>query len=445
MTGEITAQQLVEWEYKWLTDIKSEVARSSKNMSILNRDKLSTISKALSEGNVDPDGLTTTEDDAKESRKQTGRAFYKWNKRFQLVKVGEEQRVYYQADEGTPLSELMEVISVEDAFTILKKIHIENGHPKGRTLHNKVKGRYGKSITQAMSRMFSDLCPMCQSTRRKSKSHRSDRAMLKRGFCAEGQIGLIDYQHLAEQNAGMKWLLVYQDVDIRFVATAALKENNAEHVARALLDIFCLIGRPGMLRSDCSDETMVGPGSEGKLATFSEDELTRICGQLSLLWPGTLIRPNKPNTASEEPQPPANKRFKQKLEEWMASQAAGAGTGRNKGKEWSLGHMLIRAQLNCECPSAFGTSSYRHVFGREMIFGSSSSSSSSSILVQEEHDHDRDRPNLLIVAAAAAAAGGSVSGSDSEDSTLEVVIEDERPAEEIRSSTGPLCKRYKRI
>jgi hypothetical protein len=152
---------------------------------------------------------------------------YSWSKKYKIAPLpNEPNRLCYIFDEATtPLAEIKEVICVEDAFDAIWKVHDNNGHTKARTLHIKCASLHSKSVTQAMCRKFSDRCPQCILASTKQKTQPGHTPIISKGFCARGQVDLIDYQYLEGYNHGFNWLLTYQDHGGKLIASNSREQQ----------------------------------------------------------------------------------------------------------------------------------------------------------------------------------------------------------------------------
>ena len=126
----------------WLQNVYGE-SKLSNNVSLLTKEKYDIIIPTLRHG--------------KPMHGQDGKAitsFYTWNKKFMVTEVQGKDRLLYRPrrTDGVvvPLDQLKEAVCVEDAFERIHTCHITNGHPKGLSLHKKLEGKYGKSITKNM-------------------------------------------------------------------------------------------------------------------------------------------------------------------------------------------------------------------------------------------------------------------------------------------------------
>ena len=98
--------------------------------------------------------------------------------------------------------------------------------------------------------------------------------ILTHGFGSRGQVDLIDFQSYPDGT--FKLLLNYQDHGIKFHGSRVLTSKRAIAIALALLEIFTLIGVPGILQSDNGREfSSIAETSRGRLVGLT-DEVSRL-------------------------------------------------------------------------------------------------------------------------------------------------------------------------
>ena len=358
MSGHLTEQQVNTLSALWKEQVAPASASRKNNHSVMLREKYDQIVYALVNGNPGTGGENPTEEEAKQFRKGVGTKFYGWNQKYRVVTVNNTSKLFYRGKDGTALDNTQEVVPLEDAFNILYKIHVDNGHPKDRSLHKKVDTKYGRSITRSLCKALSDLCPKCQQASTRKPYQPGHTPIITKGFGSRGQVDLIDYQYLGGDNKPFNWLLTYQDHALKFLATAPLARKTPKDVAMALLEIFSTIGPPTVLQSDNGREFS---GLAGQTDCLEERELQEVVSEIRQLWPGMTIVHGKPrHSASQGSIERANRHVELKLKHWMDD---------NKSNRWSFGHHIVRAQINSQYASSINTSPYEAVFGQRMRVG----------------------------------------------------------------------------
>ena len=287
-----TDEESVEFKRLWL-----ETNGVKQNSSCLTKQKFSLIVASL-----------------QDERSNKHNCWYGWNKKFMVTEVQGKVRLLYRPPKGMeniPMDQLKEAVCIEDAFEIISRCHIENGHPKGLSLFKRIEGKYGKSITRDMCTNFSNLCPACQRQTTKKPTQAGHTPMLSEGLGARYQIDLIDFQYLHEFNGPFRWLLNCQDHAGKFIVTKALTKKTVKEVSHALLDIFSTIGPPNILQSDNGREfsNMASTrrvneeeeeDQQPRVVAFQEEEVKQICKEISDLWPGTVIVHGKPRRSTTQ-------------------------------------------------------------------------------------------------------------------------------------------------
>ena len=171
--------------------------------------------------------------------------------------------------------------------------------------------------------------------------------ILTKEFSSRGQVDLIDMQSLPSDKH--KWIMVYQDHLTKFCVLRALFSKRASEVAYHLMDIFLLLGAPGILQSD--------NGSE-----FVSHEIS----ELKDMWPDLTIVHGKPRyPQSQGSVERVNCDIRDMLVAWMSE---------NNTQDWTIGIKFVQFQKNTAYHAGIKCSLYSALFGCDTCIGLTSSS-----------------------------------------------------------------------
>ena len=191
--------------------------------------------------------------------------------------------------------------------------------------------------------MFRNLCVECNRTKKRNKTTGlSCKPILSKTFNSRGQMDLIDFQTCPDGE--FKWLLVYQDHFTKFVQLRPLKNKSAIEVAKALLDIFTIIGVPAILQSDNGKEFR-----------------NQVVRALKEMWPDmNFVHGRARHPQSQGSTERAKADIKKMIATWMRD---------NKSLKWSIGCKFVQLQKNHCHHSANKCSPYKATFGIETPLG----------------------------------------------------------------------------
>ena len=191
--------------------------------------------------------------DFKNLRDMHSQAF-KWVKDYEVIELGNSQVLVYsqlpQEDGNYPALDTYKQVSYYDnLFDDIRNEHIAgNDHCKGRTLENRIKEKYGKSIVRWILKAFTDTCPLCIKKVIRTKTTVGHQPIITKGFGSRGQVDLLDFQSMPDGD--FKFLMNYQDHGIKLLYSVPIVNKRARSVAWCLVEIFCLIGPPTILQAD---------------------------------------------------------------------------------------------------------------------------------------------------------------------------------------------------
>ena len=155
----------------------------------------------------------------------------------------------------------------EDLFDILHDTHLSIGHGGRTRMEKELQAKY-KNITKEVIMLYLTLCKPCQQKNSKLKKVLTSKPIKE--VNSRCQVDLIDMQ--LNPDGEYKFIMHCQDFRTNLSFLRSLKSKRPKEVARALLDIFTIIGAPSVLQSDSGRE-------------FS----SQIVSELSNIWPELKI------------------------------------------------------------------------------------------------------------------------------------------------------------
>lgn len=155
----------------------------------------------------------------------------------------------------------------EDLFDILHDTHLSIGHGGRTRMEKELQAKY-KNITKEVIMLYLTLCKPCQQKNSKLKKVLTSKSIKE--VNSRCQVDLIDMQ--LNPDGEYKFIMHYQDFRTNLSFLRSLKSKRPEEVARALLDVFTIVGAPSVLQSDSGRE-------------FS----SQIVSELSNIWPELKI------------------------------------------------------------------------------------------------------------------------------------------------------------
>ena len=85
-----------------------------------------------------------------------------WIKKYELLRVGDEEVLVFKAEPGTPLDQRKLVTHAGRCFDDLLPLHVGvGGHSKDKALKHAVVARFGKSVPQWVPDLLCKTCPIC--------------------------------------------------------------------------------------------------------------------------------------------------------------------------------------------------------------------------------------------------------------------------------------------
>ena len=290
-----------------------------------------------------------------EERKTVG---YRILKNYYILKVGDREELFWSRKD--PSDPHKQVLHSGNMFEAIKKEHDKAGHVKARTLMQKMRHLYGKSVPEWAIKAFTDRCAHCVELSLMAKNPPAGhKPIISEVYGQRGQADLIDYQSMCYN--GLKFLLVYQDHFSKFVDCRPLPDKRKRTVARALLEILTLLGAPRILHTDNGTE-FDGLALDVPLADWNIDE---VIDEIALLWPECMMVKGAPrHSPSQGSVERANRKFRRQIRSWLHSNRE------NECKnDWPTASMFARYNINTAYHHGIRNLPYKLVFGQNPICG----------------------------------------------------------------------------
>lgn len=228
------------------------------------------------------------------------------------------------------------IVSYEDLYDRIKTVHINTGHGGNVKLRMALRNDY--YVPRPTIEIFLSTCQTCNC--KMSLNHKLVvKTITSDYFNERGRVDLVDFQ--STPDGKYKWILNYQDDNIKFVSLCTMESRRVKEVCIHLLGIFLTFGAPRTLLSDKGREFVY-----------------RVNDELKSLWPQCVIVHGRPSHShsSQGSVECANQDIEHMLRAWMQD---------NNSKRWSVGLHFIQWQKNCSYHYAIGTSPYNALFGKD--------------------------------------------------------------------------------
>lgn len=172
------------------------------------------------------------------------RDYYLLN-RYDVLSIADEEKLIAPiTDSSEPVKYF---VGADELLAILRKTHSQIGHGGQNRMIADLKKKY-VNITAEMAQIFINLCEICQKKAKAPKKGIAVRPMVFSEMNYRCQIDLIDMQ--ADTDGTYRFILVYQDLLIKFLILRPLHTKCACEVAHELIDICTMFGAPNILQSD---------------------------------------------------------------------------------------------------------------------------------------------------------------------------------------------------
>ncbi len=146
----------------------------------------------------------------------------------------------------------------------MKRAHSQD-HTKGQTLYARL-GEQFKNIGCKLCKMFTNMCPICITRMKRNRPVAGIKPIITHGFATQGQVDLIDFQSMPNDN--FNFLLNYIDHGVEFLFSIPLTCKRASCIAIALLEICTVVGPPMILQSDNGNEFNTAAMTRNRLMNF---------------------------------------------------------------------------------------------------------------------------------------------------------------------------------
>ena len=267
------------------------------------------------------------------------------------------------------MNDIQQYIACEDYFDTLMSIHADGiGHGGRDRMLKRIGEMKYANIPRELVQKFVALCPQCAKKKPRPNAGIVIKPILSKAWAQRMQCDLMDFQSCSYN--GFKYILNVQDHLTKFVVLRALKNKRAATVAAELVDIFSLIGPPGILHSDNGTE-------------FVAD----IIKQLKQIWPGLEMvhgKPRHPQTQGSVER--SNGDGKDMLTAWMNDHST---------KDWPLGLKFVQFAKNSALNRGSGSSPYELVYGDPPRVGLSTTPIPNSLLARISTEEELE--NLVVI------------------------------------------------
>ena len=194
------------------------------------------------------------------------------------------------------LDQCKKICTYESLFDVL---HNEHGtdHIKGDGLYKLIR-EYWENIPRNYCKLFSKTCPIClekgQTIKKPVSGHQP---ILTSGFGKRGQFDLIDMQSCPDE--GFKYICNYYDHGTKLGWSQALVNQRSTTVARALIDIFTILGPPAILQPDnARNMQQIACFPQSKKLELDDVYVSNVIQHIKHLWPEVnLVRANPRHSA----------------------------------------------------------------------------------------------------------------------------------------------------
>ena len=148
-----------------------------------------------------------------------------------------------------------------------------------------------------------------------------------------------------------------QTAGIKLYDNRALISKRNSAIAFALLDIFTTYGAPAILQSDYGGEFQaIAHKNKSKTLEITDVDLDEIISEIKHVWPQCTMVCGRPrHSQSQGGIERLNCTCQTKLGSWMHD---------NNSKNWSIGRLFVRWQINTQHSQAVNDVPYRLAFGQ---------------------------------------------------------------------------------
>jgi hypothetical protein len=140
---------------------------------------------------------------------------YRLLRRYELVAVGDRKRLIARRKNGCNDDRF--VVSLEEAFDVLSKVHVDTMHARINATCSIIKKQY-YNITQRAVEFFLSLCETCAAKKRPPVLGVVVKPIRRHDFGSRGQLDLMDYQ--SHSYNGFRWVLPGPLLEVRRAAAS---------------------------------------------------------------------------------------------------------------------------------------------------------------------------------------------------------------------------------
>jgi hypothetical protein len=268
--------------------------------------------------------------------------YYYLSRKYQVLKIGNVQRLVKKSDEKTDISYLA---YEEEMFDILQAAHKLVGHGGVHKTKKQSSLKYD-NITREIINLFNSLCEACiRKNTKKGYKNSVVKPIVSEDFLSRCQVDLIDMQSC--KDGPWNWIMNYQDHHSKFCILKPLTQKCGKEVAANLIEICLTFGAPLILQSDNGREFV-----------------NQVIQELMLMWPTLKLvnsRPRHPQSQGSVER--SNQDIENMITSWCSD---------NKTPKWSRALMFVQYSKNVSHHSGIGMSPFKAMFGCSQKVGLSS-------------------------------------------------------------------------
>lgn len=319
-----TEMEISDMREKFLTSVTKLVESKSYNSKVFSKEKYFQTIKEVKE--------------AKEKGKKSSRD-YRRAAKYDVISVQGTEKLIEAAHRER--DRIRYYVHKEELFDILHDTHLNIGHGGRTRMLKELQGKYG-NVTKEVIVLYLTLCKQCHQKNPVPKRGLAPKPMPFKDIDSRCQVEVFDMQSNADGE--FKFILYYQDHSTKFIILRPLRAKQAHEVVSVLLDIFTILGTPGVLESDSGIE-------------FTN----QVVNELNEVWPELKIvcgqhRPGQGQGSLER----ASRDVKNMIRAWMRS---------HRSRRWAEGLRFVQLARNQVFDVSLQQSPYEAMFGCKAKLG----------------------------------------------------------------------------
>lgn len=374
---------------KFLTSVTKLVESKSYNSKVFSKEKYFQTIKEVKE--------------AKEKGKKSSRD-YRRAAKYDVISVQGTEKLI-EATHGER-ARIRYYVHKEELFDILHDTHLNIGHGGRTRMLKELQGRYG-NVTKEVIVLYLTLCKQCHQKNPVPKRGLGPKPVPLKDVDSRCQVEVLDMQAYADGE--FKFILYYQDRLTKFIILRPLRAKQAREVARVLLDIFTILGTPGVLESDSGAE-------------FT----SQVVSELNGVWPDLRLACGQQLPGhGRRPLERASRDVTNMIRAWMRS---------NGSRRWAEGLRFVQLARNQLVDDALQQSPFEAMFGCKAKVGLFSShlprEAVAALQTEEELEAAEERLERSLCIRQEERAEGGPGGPDVEEDV------DPAPPESAEPSTS---------